>query len=42
MTYNVKTGDLVSHIMVIGCPKCDRKDNFQSTVANRILINQFL
>jgi predicted nucleic acid-binding Zn-ribbon protein len=36
-TFNGKIGDLVSHVMVVGCPKCGRKDNFQATVANRII-----
>ena len=36
-TFNGKIGDLVSHVMVVGCPKCGRKENFQATVANRII-----
>ncbi len=37
MTYNGKIDDLVSHVMIVGCPKCDQKENFQATVANRII-----
>ena len=37
MTFNGKIGDLVTHVMVVGCPKCGQKENFRSTVANRIV-----
>ena len=37
MTFNGKIGDLVSHVMVVGCPKCGQKENFQPMVANRII-----
>lgn len=37
MTFNGNIGDLVSHVMVIGCPKCGQKDNFQPTVADKYI-----
>ena len=37
MTFKGNIGDLVSHVMVVGCPKCGQKENFQPTVANRII-----
>ncbi|MDR4491683.1 MAG: hypothetical protein AB7V56_15730 [Candidatus Nitrosocosmicus sp.] len=35
MTFNGKIGDLVSQIMIVGCPKCGQKENFQPTVADK-------
>ncbi|HKO65826.1 MAG TPA: hypothetical protein VJU13_11540 [Candidatus Nitrosocosmicus sp.] len=36
-TFNGNMGDLVSQVMIIGCPKCGQKENFQSTVADKIV-----
>ena len=37
MKFDGKIGDLVSQVMVIGCPQCGQKQNFQSTVADKIV-----
>ena len=37
MTFNGNIGELVSHVMIIGCPKCGQKENFQSTVGDKIV-----
>lgn len=35
MNFSGNIGDLVSHVMVVGCPKCGQKENFQPTVADK-------
>lgn len=35
MAFNGKIGDLVGHVMVVGCPKCGQKEHFQPTVADK-------